>query len=161
MGDWLVSMIDLKARFGDRYRIALDESAEIPGQTREERLWLYQIPGKFGHVYVHGRETLGAYVRTRRDGSNRLGRLLAIPGARLHQRGDDEAAVTFPPEALGVVAGILRLRERPKQSPEQRAAAAERMRQLWATGGVPSKRPAAAPQATSEHPDVSQAIPGP
>jgi len=118
-------LIDLKATFGERYRIKLDESAEIPGQSKADRLWLYQIHGKYGHVYVHGRETLGAYVRTRRDGSRRLPRLLEIPGATLHQRGDDEASVTFPPEAIESVASILVLRRRRKVTDEQRRRLAE------------------------------------
>src|SRR4051812_44715639 len=100
-------MIDLKARFGDRYKIALDESANIAKQSEADRLWLYQIPGRYGHVYVHGADALGAYVQTYNDGSDRLGRLLSLPGARLHQRGDREASVVFLPAALEAVAGIL------------------------------------------------------
>jgi hypothetical protein len=44
-------MIDLKATYGHRYRITLDPSADIEGQTREERLWLYQIPSRFGFAF--------------------------------------------------------------------------------------------------------------
>jgi hypothetical protein len=33
-------MIDLKARFGDVYRVTFDESATIPDQTMEDRAWL-------------------------------------------------------------------------------------------------------------------------
>ena len=113
-------MIDLKELAGGRYRLAEDESATIPGQTLEDRAWLTQIPGKFGHVYIHGVATLGAYVRTYNDGSNRLGRLLAIPGAKLRQRGDREASITFPPEGLEAVAGILRLKTRQRLSEDHR-----------------------------------------
>jgi hypothetical protein len=123
-------LIDLKTQYGDRYRITLDESASILGQSQEDRLWLYQIPGKFGHVYVHGNATLGAYVRTRHDPTDRLGRLLALPGARLHQRGDAEAAVIFAPECLDEVAQILRLRRRRQLTPEQRESARQRMKAL-------------------------------
>ena len=36
-------MIDLEATYGDIYRITLDETATIPGQTRADRLWLQTI----------------------------------------------------------------------------------------------------------------------
>jgi hypothetical protein len=115
-------LIDLRATCGHRYRITLDESAEIDGQTRDERLWLFQIPGRFGHVYVHGWDTLGAYVRLHGD---RLNRLLAVPGARIHQRGDREASLTFPPEALEAVAAVLALRRRRRLSDDRRRQLAE------------------------------------
>jgi hypothetical protein len=120
-------MIDIKAAYGHRFKITLDESAEIDGQTREERLWLYQIPGRHGHVYVHGRETLGAYIRLHGD---RLDRLLAIPSVRKHQIGDREASATFPPEALEAVAEVLALRRRRQLSDT------ERRRLVEATAGT-------------------------
>jgi hypothetical protein len=126
-------MIDLKAQFGSVYRVTLDESAQIPGQTTEDRAWLQQIRGKFGHLYIHAIDKLGAYVRTRNDGSRRLPRLLEIPGVKLHQRGDDEASVILPLEAFDRVDEILQFRRRPRQSPEQRTAAAERIRR-WKEG---------------------------
>jgi hypothetical protein len=113
-------MIDLKAAYGQRYRVTYDESCSLPGCTREDKLWGARIEGRHGHVYVHGRGTLGAYVRTRRDPTDRLGRLLAVPGARLHQRGDDEASVTSPPEHLEAVAAILQLRRRRQVSDDHR-----------------------------------------
>jgi hypothetical protein len=122
-------MIDLKALFGGKFRITLDESALLDGQTREDRAWLQQIPAKYGHVYIHGQNTLGVYVRTYNDGSNRLGRLLALPGATLHQRGDREASVTVPLDQIDRIDDIIHFRRRRHLSPEQRAAAIERLEQ--------------------------------
>jgi hypothetical protein len=116
-------MINVKAQFGHTYRITLDESAAIPGQSREDRLWLYQIPGKFGHVYVHGAEGLGAYASR----AGRLHRLLAIPGVQLHQRGDGEGSVIFPVALLPQIAEILQLRRRPVISDERRQELRSRM----------------------------------
>jgi hypothetical protein len=39
-------MIDLKAAYGDRYRITLDQSAEIPGQSTADRRWLQRVEGR-------------------------------------------------------------------------------------------------------------------
>lgn len=101
-------MLDLKRQFGRTYRIALDESAEIDGQTREERLWLYQIPCKHGHIYVHGKDRLGVYCSK----PNVIPVVLAIPGVVLHQRGDREASATFDPAILAQVAQVMRAKKR-------------------------------------------------
>jgi hypothetical protein len=54
-------MVDLKAIAGSKYKIKLDESAEVD-TTHEGRLWYYQIPcrGK-SHIGVWGENTLSAY----------------------------------------------------------------------------------------------------
>lgn len=113
-------MIDLKVLCGDAFRITWDESAEIPGQTSEDRAWLQQIPGKFGHVSIHGEDTLSVFVRTAYDSTDRLGRLEALPGCRVHQRGDHEASLTFPPEHLPVVLEIIRAKPRRRLSEAHR-----------------------------------------
>ena len=51
-------MIDLKKTYGDTYRITFDEAA--PGETRADRLWLQQIPCKYGHIYIAGRKKRSA-----------------------------------------------------------------------------------------------------
>lgn len=119
-------MIDLKAQYGSTYRITLDPSAEMAGQTKEERLWLYRIPCRYGHIYVHGKERLGAYTNRRLM----ISRLLALPGMKLHQRGDSEVAVTFDPGCLEQVTQLLQAYKRWYLAPERRAAATERLR-LW------------------------------
>lgn len=126
-------MIDLKARYRREYRITLDESATIPGQTQEERLWLYRIPCKYGHIYVHGTDTLGAYTDRRLI----VSRLIALPGVKVHQRGDSECSVTFQPEHLENVAQLLQARRR-RQVPE---AERQRLAQMSATHGFKRNQP--------------------
>jgi hypothetical protein len=112
-------MIDLKSRFGDVYRITLDESANIPGQTSEERLWLQRIPCRGNaHIYVHGQDTLGAFI----DRKGLMPYLAKVPGVRVHQRGDNEMTVVFALESLPEVARLLGARKRRHLSPEQREA---------------------------------------
>jgi hypothetical protein len=107
-------MFDLKAFAGDRYRVALDPSAE--DDPRSERLWLYRIPCRYGFISVHGEDTLAAST----DRRGLIRRLVALEGVRVHQRGDREARVLFPPGRLDSVAGLLRARRRVRLSPEER-----------------------------------------
>jgi hypothetical protein len=115
-------VIDLKRELGDRYRITLDESA---GQetSRKERLWLYQIPCKFGHIYVHGKNRLGGYSSSARVST----KLAAVKGVTVHQRGDTEVTVTFPIKMVDLVATMLGARKRRRMSAEQREARATQL----------------------------------
>ena len=122
-------MIELKTTYGDIYRITYNEAVKIPGQTRADRRWLPQIPCKYGHVYVHGRETLGAYV----TGRLITGRLAALPGVRVLQQGDEEVAVSFPPEMFPAVASLLQARKIRQVSAAQAAAGAKRLAEFRRT----------------------------
>ena len=113
-------MIDLKARYGDTYRITLDDGHR---PDRADRLWLQQIPCKYGHIFIAGHETLGAYAAGRLIS----GKLAALPGVRVHQRGDTEVNVVFPPEVFPAVAELLQARKRRQVSVEQARAGAERL----------------------------------
>jgi hypothetical protein len=110
-------MVNLKEIYGKTYRITLDESASIDGQTHEERLWLYQIPCKFGHIFVQGENTLGAYCNRIKV----IPRLIALPGVRVKQRGDREVNVAFDPAQLAEVAQLLKARKRRVISAEERS----------------------------------------
>jgi hypothetical protein len=119
-------MIDLKQLFGDTFRVVLDESAELDGQTREERLWLLRLKGKRGHVYVHSKTRLGAYLE--RPATATYGQqLLAVPSAQLHQSGDREMTATFDPVDIDAVAKVLGLYRRKQYSPEALQASTERL----------------------------------
>ena len=108
-------MIDLKELAGKRYRVALDKSrSDEP--SREERLWLYQIPCQRGHIGVWGENTLSAWT----DRTPTSKRLEAIPGVKVVQRGDRELQVTFGPERLDAVAELLKARKKRQLTDEQR-----------------------------------------
>lgn len=136
---------DLRVRYG------LDPSdADSP---RSERPWLWRIPGKYGHVSVHGRNRLAVTCTT-----NRLRtRLLTIPGVVIHQDGDTEFSALFAPECLRSVCEVIKPKRRRVLTPDQRAA-------LVARSGLATVRhyhehqtapgPAAGPSEVSEyHPD--------
>lgn len=125
-------MIDLEDACRGRYRIEFDESALIPGQTREERLWLEQIPCKYGHIYIHGRDKLGAYC----DRPRIFERLMAIPGTARLQVVDRELSVSFHPAQLEEVAELLQARRRRQLTDEER----ERLAAIGAAFRFPASR---------------------
>lgn len=105
-------MINLKSAYGHTYKVTLDPSARVLGQTQNERAWLQQIPAVHGHIYIHGENRLGAWC-----GSPRVAcKLVRLPGVTVHQRGDGEATVTFHPRDLPAVATLLQCRRRRKVS---------------------------------------------
>ncbi len=79
------------------------------------------IPCAAGHVFEHG-PTLLAYTGDTR-GWRAL--LLAIPGVRSWQTGDQEFTVVFPPDALKAVAKVVRPRRKRVISDAVRARLAE------------------------------------
>lgn len=114
-------MLNLKEFVQRKYRVTVDPSFEFTG-VKDDRLWYYQIPGRHGHVYVHGIETLGVYV----TGRLKINMVGAIPGLKLHQKGDTEATYIFAPELLDVVATEIKARKRRRLTEAQRAVLVER-----------------------------------
>ena len=123
----MVTCIDLKERFGDRYRVVYEESygAERGKSGRAHDPWLLTIPCRHGHIYVQGRQYLGASTTHRREIANRL---LALPCVRLVQDGDDGINVVFHMDDFDQVAAIMRPKRRRKLSDEQRAERDKRLR---------------------------------
>lgn len=116
-------MLNLKELAGKRWKIVMDPSYEFTG-VMADRLWYYRVDCRWGHVYPHSAELLGAYT----DGRRRIGMMKAIPGIRLHQNGDREASFLFPPEMLDQVCAVLKARKRrPPMSEDQKAAAVARL----------------------------------
>jgi hypothetical protein len=77
---------DLKALFGDRYKVTHDPVCEPdPAQPHvqpesKNDPWLYQIPCRYGVIYPHGRDTLALEFDYRTPTTKKV---LAIPGEEL------------------------------------------------------------------------------
>jgi hypothetical protein len=109
--------IDLKSLARSRrWRTGLDESASVPGQSAEDRAWLVIVPAKYGHLFIHSATELAAHADRTRIASQ----LVALPGVRVHHRGDREATVVFDPTVLDTVADLLQPRRRKALSDDQR-----------------------------------------
>ena len=116
--------IDLRERFGRRYRVAFEESyyAEHGAPAHVDDPWLQVIPGRRGHVYPWGGERLAASTNT---SGRTAARLKALPGVEVCQDGSDGATVLFTVELLDQVADLLVLRRRRRVTDQERSRLAE------------------------------------
>ncbi len=114
---------NLRALFGDRYRVTLEPAATCRAKKADR--WLMQIPcrGKGVTVYPHGDGLLAVECDHRRF----LAKKLVALGLRLHQDGDEEKTFVFPVEIFDKVARIVKPLRRRVLTDEQRAAKAKRM----------------------------------
>jgi hypothetical protein len=114
---------NLKALFGDRYRIGHDPSAVTWGERADP--WAMTLPCRGGVViYPHGDGMLAVEIDYHRHLAKRVG---AIPGIRLHQGGDRERTFLFPLELFDRVAELVKPRRRRRLSPEHREASRARL----------------------------------
>jgi hypothetical protein len=109
----MIDCIDLKAMFGEHYRVQRDPaySAQYGPSASRKDAWHWEIPGQHGEIYPHGRELLGAATRTRGAISNRL---IASSLVRVTQDGSDGVNVVFHVRDFEAVAEILGAKRRRK-----------------------------------------------
>jgi hypothetical protein len=121
--------INLKRRFGDRYKVVYEEAyyAEYGENAVREAPDYMIIPCRHGHICPWGGENLAACTRRRGPIANRL---KALPFVEVAQDGDDGANVVFSVEHFDEVAKIMQARRRPVLSDERRAELAEQMRNI-------------------------------
>jgi hypothetical protein len=115
--------MNLKARYGDKYRISREEGADRHDPAG------FVIPCKRGHIYVHGPELLGVATNGR---GPIVKQLSALPGIRITQDGADGVNAVFSPEQFAAVAAIVR--------PKRKRKLSERQKAVLAAGRKPFKR---------------------
>ena len=120
--------VNLRRRFGDRYRIEFEDAYyAIAGErTKADKVWYQVIPCKWGTIYPYGDDILAAEV----DGHPRIAnRLRDQPFCRVHQDGDfGELTVLFHVNDIRKVAKIMRARRKRQISDEERAVLMERLK---------------------------------
>jgi len=115
--------VDLAARFGARYRLREEAAGVTWVETPEdERIWLWELPCRYGVVYPYGGDLLAAVATGRVR--QRVGRLPCIRS----RRGDEELVVTFPVDDAEAVLTLLR----PYRRRQVSAAERERLRAMGA-----------------------------
>jgi len=107
--------INLKTLYSKTYKIVKDESAgDGPLGQCDPRLYI--IPCKYGEIYPHSNKLLSIMAVAKREIIPKLKKL----GLVVHQDGDGEAVLLFPPERMKEVAKIVKPRTKRQISPEAR-----------------------------------------
>jgi hypothetical protein len=107
--------IDLRAEFGHRWKIGLDEAA----RGRWTDPWNFKVLCRYGEIVPWGNGLLAA--STARAGAV-ANRLKALAGVEVVHDGDDGATVTFTIAVVKAVAVVMKPRTVRKVSPAQMAA---------------------------------------
>jgi hypothetical protein len=121
--------INLKQMFGDRFKVAYEESYQADygeGATREYP-WYLQISCQHGHISPWDGTRLAACTSTNSQIATRL-RKLPFLDREATQDGDDGINAVFDMEHFEEVARIIKPRKRRRLPEGQRQAAAERLR---------------------------------
>ena len=110
--------IDLRAEYGHRWRIGLDEAAA--GRWKDP--WYFQVLCREGHICSWGGDLLAASTNVAGAIANRL---KALAGVEVVHDGDDGATVVFPKSLLKSVAAVMKPRTVRRATPAQMAALAK------------------------------------
>jgi len=121
--------INLRERFGRRYRIAIEEGH----RRRNPDPWSLLIVCRYGEIYPFGGDRLAASVAGHRGVAARLRRLLHV---KIEQDGDyGELTASFDARHFSEVARIMRPRRRRQVSESQKAELAARLKAVRPTDG--------------------------
>jgi hypothetical protein len=124
----LAPPIDLRERFGTRFRIGRDPAAG----PRSTVLWYATVPCARGTIYADGPEHLRADI----DGRPKLARMVAaVAGVEIVQDGDGETTVRFHVGQFEAVAALVRPFRRRVLSDERR----DRLRLVGAAHRFPAR----------------------
>lgn len=113
-----MNCINLKAEFGGKWQIGLDEAA----RGRWADPWNYVVRCRYGHLYPVDGDRIGA--ATDRAGAI-VRKLRTIDGVDVFQDGEDGANVVFHRAKLRYIARVMRPRSVRQLSPAQRSALAQ------------------------------------
>jgi hypothetical protein len=120
----MTTCIDLRQRFGDRYRITWDPAYDSKGIHRDNLdPWYAQIPCRGGiTIYPVGGNDLAVECDYHRYLARRLA---AIPGVVCTQDGDEEKTFRFPVDLFDQVAAIVEPKRRRVLTEDQKTRLAE------------------------------------
>ncbi len=114
--------VDLKDLFGDRYRVALDESARHESGAKKD-LWYFMLLCRYGSIYPFSARLL-AFHCTARGIRTRLHR--DHPEIEVRNLSDDgEAIFLFRPDQIELVAEYAKPRRKRRISEKERDRLAE------------------------------------
>lgn len=109
---------DLKALYGDVYRIFYDPAAVTIAARRDP--WMYMLRGKYGAIYPYSDSLLAVECDYHDVIAGKLTRL----GLAIYHDGDGEKTFLFPLSKLSEVDKIILLKRKRKITDEQKAIGA-------------------------------------
>ena len=126
--------VDLKQRFGERYRVTYEESYYVDrgDGARTKAPWLMVLPCKNGYICPWGGSTLVACTNANGSVASQLRKL---PFTTVAQDGDDGVNVLFDVKYLDEIAAIMKPRRRRRLSESQKRKSIERLRHYWPVKG--------------------------
>jgi hypothetical protein len=119
-----MTCIDLRQRYGSRYRVTCEPSCERVHHNDQCDPWYATILCEYGYIYPHGGKQLGASTNRRGPTARRL---VALPRVCLVQDGDDSVNVVFDASDFDRVAAIMKPRRKRVLTPEQKAERVARL----------------------------------
>ena len=87
--------VDLRERFGSRYRIRADESAACPSRNTDPWLWI--VPCQYGEIYPYGGQHLCVLVKSAKVANE----MRSWPELNLLQDSDDAVVFRFDVGVFG------------------------------------------------------------
>ena len=155
----MTECIDLLERFGEKFKIAKDESYQ--GQYGENAWthdpWYLQIRCRLGHIYPNGGSTLAVSL----DAHPKIAkRLASLNCCRVHQHGDDGMTLLFDVADFKTVAKIVKPHRRAQLSEARKAELREQCHRMRARKGQDglSGEGFGAPESTITPHPVSEAM---
>jgi hypothetical protein len=120
--------IDLKARFGHRYKITYDPAYD-PKRKRNPDPWYMLLPCRYGDIGPQGGDVLRIELEGRHP---KITRQLVEAGCVVTRDADDGHTLLFPVDKFNAVARIVKPRMRRTATEAQREAARQTMRRYLA-----------------------------
>ena len=111
--------VNLKERFGRKYRVTYEESyyAQYGPRAQTDDPWLQIIPCRRGHIFPWGDNILAASTNGRGPTAHKLA---ALDFTTISQDGDDGVTMLFPVERFPEVAELMKPRRRRQVSDQER-----------------------------------------
>ncbi len=123
-----VEMIDLKKRFGKKYRIFMDEAWDTEDSISnpdklKDKPWYYEIRGKYGKIYLYGSNKLAVHInsngissRVERDNTDIFS---------LYLKTSEGSIFLFNPKYFEFVAKLIKAKRRRQITEEHRVKLVE------------------------------------
>ena len=109
--------VNLRERFGRRYRITFDPVYDAKGRHRDKLdPWMMQIPCRRGTIFPYGEDTLAVELNRHPGVAKQLVRL----GLLIVQDGDHEKTFVFSVDRFDAIAEIVMPRQRRQISEAER-----------------------------------------